>query len=362
MIFGTVRCKEGRDLLLIAPSNRSHQEARKLLWRRVDRAGNDADFSGASGPRRRPDRGGRAWHGRPGRRHGESPSYSDWGRLVSYVELIDHGLGRHARQRGLPKVGGVGDRAAGLRRPVDVRQDLLDGHGAGHGVGHRRLDGGVVPPSRVTGSGTRRPGGACSHRSRRVDVKPAQVRDAGGVDQRRRPRLEERAEGRPASPLSIRRGVSRPVEHTRTHVGLDGQENRAVIGAEGMSKVVDAGRIQSLLPATVTRHDHSHLDHPDQLHQVRGRLPNSVRIKEDALRCGGADALVGVDRLVAVLVPTAPARREGHEATGGRVHDQRAQRAETVTDGVDGDGRDPSLRQCGGDQEAVVLMSVLPWP
>src|SRR5262249_39543230 len=77
--------------------------------------------------------------------------------------------------------------------------------------------------------------------------------------------------------------------------------------------------------------------------------PQPVALPDDGPRCGGADPFVTVDVAVAVLVDAAPACREGYGRADARSHRQGAERPEAVTDRVDGDRRDPPLRQ-GGSQ------------
>ena len=114
-----------------------------------------------------------------------------------------------------------------------------------------------------------------------------------------------------------------------------------------MPEVIDARGVQ--IREAVAVHVHPDLDDPDQLHQIRDGLPQPVAVPDDGPWCGGADPFVIPDDSVAVLVDAASALEEGHRRADRRRHRQGAERAEAVTDGVDGDGRDPLLRQ-GGSQ------------
>src|SRR5438270_617205 len=94
---------------------------------------------------------------------------------------------------------------------------------------------------------------------------------------------------------------------------------------------------------------HTDLDDPDQLHQVRDGRPLPVAVSDDGPWWGSADTFVIPNDAVAVLVYAAPAFAECYRRAGARRHRQGAQRPEAVTNDVDGDGRNPLLRQ-GGSQ------------
>jgi len=60
-----------------------------------------------------------------------------------------------------------------------------------------------------------------------------------------------------------------------------------------------------VLPVAV--HVHPYLDDPHELHQVCGRLSNAVAAKDDVPGRGSAEALVGRDHAVTILVDTTAA-------------------------------------------------------
>ena len=60
--------------------------------------------------------------------------------LVALGELVDHRLGRDAGERGLAEVRCVRHGVAGLRHPLGMLDHLLNRHGPGYGVDHRRLN------------------------------------------------------------------------------------------------------------------------------------------------------------------------------------------------------------------------------
>ena len=71
---------------------------------------------------------------------------------------------------------------------------------------------------------------------------------------------------------------------------------------------------------------------------------------------GAAQTFIGVNPTVTILVEAPAARSDGHWRAAGLVDHERAERAETVADGVDGDSRDPMRRHCGGDVKAEILV------
>src|SRR2546425_3642284 len=73
---------------------------------------------------------------------------------------------------------------------------------------------------------------------------------------------------------------------------------------------------------------------------------------------GGAHALGGVDRPVAVLVEAATAVRNDCRRARGRDDRQRAESAAAVADDVDRDRRDAAVRERRGDSERGALLTV----
>ena len=59
---------------------------------------------------------------------------------------------------------------------------------------------------------------------------------------------------------------------------------------------------------------------------------------------------------VSALVEAPATRSDGHSRADGFVDHERAKRAETVPDGVDGDSRDPVRRHRGGDVKAEIFV------
>src|SRR5260370_40936364 len=127
-----------------------------------------------------------------------------------------------------------------------------------------------------------------------------------------------------------------------------------------MSEVIDAGWIQ--VGKSVPIHVHTNLDHSHELHEVCDSLPDAIGDKKDRSRRGRGQTLVGRNKVVAVLVEAPAARSDGYSRAGALVDHERAKRAETMPDGVDGDSRDPMRRHRGGDVKAEILFWVVPWP
>ena len=114
----------------------------------------------------------------------------------------------------------------------------------------------------------------------------------------------------------------------------------------------DGSKSENPSPSTV----HTNLDHSHELHEVRDSLPDAVGGKKDRSRRGHGQTLVSVNQTVAVLVEASAARSEGHWRANGSANHQRAKRAETVPDAVDGDSGDPMRRHRGGDVKAEILV------
>src|SRR5713101_6906588 len=123
-----------------------------------------------------------------------------------------------------------------------------------------------------------------------------------------------------------------------------------------MSEVVDAGWIQIWKSVAVYIHS---LKDPDHLHKVRDGLPSAVGKKKNGPRRGNAEAFIGVDNMVAVLVDAAPPGREGHRATANLVDRHCAKRAETGPDRVDSNRGDPMRRHCRGHVKGEVFVLVV---
>src|SRR5207244_7275709 len=141
------------------------------------------------------------------------------------------------------------------------------------------------------------------------------------------------------------------IAHAYVNARLHGQELGPVDPAEGLPQIIDARGVQ--IRKAVAFHVHTDLDDPDQLHQIRDGLPLPVAVSDDGPWWGRADTFVIPDDAVAVLVHAAPAFEECYRRADARLHRQGAERPEAVTNDVDGDGRNPLLRQGGSQGQRI---------